>query len=777
MLKNYQYFLIMKRLFFILFLLLTIYTNAQKQNNTPGSDVYVDIPICIDLATDSNIPVTIYFHESDCINCNNYLNYIDVDLKCASDQTFNNALVFDTITNQQFFNMFSDYSVNDVNWNSQSFLDSKPVTDNQHTIIFSTDTNWWVPPLLVVNIYKHYFYFNFNIPYNDWKPYLCTDSIIDFHVYLSIDYDTDEEFWFRVFVKENSNIRIQNWYRGDTHFHGICTQNDAENGLPLESSKQAAIKAGLDWITTTDHSCDFDNYGNNMQQNWQNLGNVIDSLNLSDSSFVFIRGIEASVNNNQNNIVHALVYPNPLQPFSLPYILDGGGDISSTNINTYMLFDSLSKYNAFCYAAHPFAEGNKLSILVNGGVWNLGDSLSPINGQPAITQGTVIWNNLNYNSDIYSPIDSFVFNKNIVGLENMNLNYSLTTTDSDRDPWNVQLQQEPFGFSVLPESNNLHTQYRFTQNMEAYSFILQRGLKFKNTNSNIQNWKMFISAGSDAHGSFNFSNTDYFYGGLNGNVENNTPGSLSTLVFCPNGKGNNGQNILQSLKNGNAILSDGPVVNLVVSSPDSSYIVGNDAELSQYNENNIYININAYTNYYFGDIYSVKIILQTQDTAFVIPITLLNGNYSISLRNLIVQNIPINMYPLGKYFAIRAELETEKIYSSNQSIYYRSNSQKFHSYTNPIWIKMGMLDNIDYTLKNNISIYPNPVFNKLFIKINENFRSNSTLNIYNILGIKIEEVNLNNEDNLIEINTTNFSSGIYYITNNNKLLSNFTVLH
>ncbi|MFH2094301.1 MAG: hypothetical protein ABIJ16_01270 [Bacteroidota bacterium] len=91
--------------------------------------------------------------------------------------------------------------------------------------------------------------------------------------------------------------------------------------------------------------------------------------------------MEMSVNNSAGNIVHALVYPDPADPYSLPYIADGGGDLFSTSLDIDMMLDSLEQYNGFCYAAHPFAEGDALSSLVNGSVWNICDSLYPLNGE------------------------------------------------------------------------------------------------------------------------------------------------------------------------------------------------------------------------------------------------------------------------------------------------------------------------------------------------------------------------------------------------------------
>jgi len=751
----------MNKTFLIFILFFNFYiTNAQKQNNTPGSDFFVDVPTFIDLYKDSVIPITFYVHESDCFNCSNDLNYIDISLKPASSNNFDNPLVFDTMQWSNYMLLFSDYSIQNSALQSQSFLDSKPINDENHSILFTADTNWWIPVVPVVHITEHYFYFNFNIPYKVWSYYVNSDSVIDFHVYVSIDNDTDEEYWFRVFIRQNSIIRLPGWYRGDTHFHAIYTQNNAENGLPLHSSKVAAKMLGLDWITVTDHSCDFDNYGQSMVQNWQDLGNTIFNLNLSDSSFILIRGIEASIKNSQEKVVHSLVYPNPLQPFSLPYIFDGGGDMSSTVVSVDMMLDSLKKYDAFCYAAHPFSEGDALSVIVGGGVWNLGDSLSPFNGQQALSTGNVIWNDLNYNSDIYDNSDSLVFKDPILGLENLNLLNTLTCTDTDRDPWNVEQQNEPFGFIERLENDYMHSYYRFNQNMEAYSFLLRKGLKMKFQDPTVRHWKLYLSAGSDAHGSFNYSNTDFFYGGLNGSMEENYPGTFSTLVYTPQGMGQNGEHILQALKDGHCLLSEGPVVNMFLYNNNDTAIVGDDM-IIQINElNTTKLKIQLYTNYYYGQNETLALYFYTKDSVYSYFPTITLPEMEIELSDLFTQfNIDTHS---NQYFAIRAEWYCQKQFSTSEQPLYRRNQKRFIAATNPIWLKIDNTNAIlsDVSLHHTIRVNPNPAHDKCTIyKCNENVKS---LTLLDVLGRSyIPSYVVNGEK--IEISVGSFNTGLYLI--------------
>ncbi len=174
----------MKYISCILIIIFFLNGYSQKQNNTLGSDIYVDIPVYVDLSVDSFIPVTVYVHESECNNCINYLNFVDIRLKSGMSHNWGEVLLFDTISLNHFMNFFTAYSVNNIAWNSQSFIDSKPINDNAHTILFTADTNMWIFPVPVVTIEKRYFYFTFKIPYATWSTYLDIDSVIDVHVYL-----------------------------------------------------------------------------------------------------------------------------------------------------------------------------------------------------------------------------------------------------------------------------------------------------------------------------------------------------------------------------------------------------------------------------------------------------------------------------------------------------------------------------------------------------------------------------------------------------------------
>ncbi|WP_177761418.1 T9SS type A sorting domain-containing protein [Flavobacterium sp. I3-2] len=62
----------------------------------------------------------------------------------------------------------------------------------------------------------------------------------------------------------------------------------------------------------------------------------------------------------------------------------------------------------------------------------------------------------------------------------------------------------------------------------------------------------------------------------------------------------------------------------------------------------------------------------------------------------------------------------------------------------------------------NVKVYPNPTINYLVIENLDGFSTNDTIEIYNMLGQKIQQQN-NLSETTIEINTKNWSSGVYIV--------------
>ena len=73
--------------------------------------------------------------------------------------------------------------------------------------------------------------------------------------------------------------------------------------------------------------------------------------------------------------------------------------------------------------------------------------------------------------------------------------------------------------------------------------------------------------------------------------------------------------------------------------------------------------------------------------------------------------------------------------------------------------------NVDEVAANSYSIFPNPA--KDFVKVSTDNGQQSTVRIYNTVGMLVEEIEMNSEE--IEINVSDYKSGIYFINVNGKV--------
>jgi len=757
--------------FILLFILLAefqgpILFSQIRQTNTNGSDLAADVPFRLKKFNADNqinsIPLHFYVFYSSCFGCNNELIDIKVKLKNATDPNFGNVLTFDTYTSQSFDSLLSCRSQADASWGVQGFNASGYTKDNLSTIKFTSDEDIWGTQY--VDITQDYWYFTLNIPKEKLTSY---NDIIDIEVNYSLNFESDQQQYFRVFRYNEGLPKINRWYRGDMHYHTYFSQNDVEFGLPVEAAKEAAAKIGLDWITVTDHSSDYDNYGSGMQNNWDRLGTTVQNLNNADSSFMLFRAMEASIKNSEDDVVHALLYPSVSDPFCYNFFLDGGGDISSTSNTIVQTLTNLTAYNGFCYAAHPFAEKDDLSFFIGGGIWNLGDSLFAEDDMPFPTLGTVICNDLALPSDIYSDDTNYLFKKGLKGGEIWNDRNSLSTTDDEHNPWNVTNSGSITPYAPIDSSNSIHHYYRFIQGLDITDFLQKKSLKVRNAKPNIKNWKFFIAAGSDAHGSFNYSNTELTFG-VSGMINDNAVGKLTTLAFCPDGMGHNGVNVLHALENGNTILSDGPIVNLGISTDGidttNEIYIGQDTVFTYQQLVDAKMVVDAVITPEFGNISQITLTGITSDSIYYYELPL--ASHQVYALQDILNNI-FGSVPDGQYFMLRASLHSVKNYGALSDIYKRT-SDRFFSITNPIWIKTSLITGISWeATSEEIILKPNPVSNRFFINLpgNENYM----VKIFDLKGQLVQEEFYSDQG----VDVKNLPSGFYMAT----FLSGATVIN
>jgi hypothetical protein len=230
---------------------------------------------------------------------------------------------------------------------------------------------------------------------------------------------------------------------------------------------------------------------------------------------------------------------------------------------------------------------------------------------------------------------------------------------------------------------------------------------------------------------------------VTGEINDNAIGKLSTLVYCPNGMGNNGNNVLKALKNGHTIMSDGPIITLGLNTnndPGADYISGDEALLNNAEFNQTAVQIKALSSAEFGTLTKVKLILGTKKGEFVMNINMgvnqYSSNLSIPLTNLLQFFLSSDTIDDNEYFYIRTELSTYKTYGTLSSLYKRTN-ESFHSYTNPVWIKkpsvITSVENPEQAVFNTL-LYPNPFNEHTNLDFDLSKTSDVTISIIDISG-------------------------------------------
>ena len=711
----------------------------EKQVNTLYSEFYVDAPWRMKKLDDQGeivpIPVHFFLHDADLVvGTKPQIDMIDIQLKNASDANFGPVLKFDSISAAQLGTYISCPGVADNDLNIQGFSMNSFSTSNSTTIDFDINSDFWND---YVEVNATYWFFTFNIPAS-----VLAGMNNNVDILVTIHYGnftfSDDQVGMRVFRSDFDVPKLPGYYRGDTHLHSMFTQNDAEIGLPLCATKRVGQLVGLDWITTTDHTSDFDNYGSSINSNWARIQADAQQMNTDDPSLIYIAGQEVALNNHDNKLVHMLAYPNMNDPYGLPFIGDGDGDVSSTSVSVNSALSALAAIDAFAYAAHPYATEDKLPLVpVDGGIWNLGEVGFPANGSNfPRTGGEIICNDPSASSDVLSVESGKLIKDALKGSQILNHRGTLESTGDELDGWDID--NGGGGFTISDTASTGRYLKKFSQGLEVVSYINQLGLALKNQDDSYKNWKMFFSAGSDAHGSFNYSNTGDFAGF--GTIDDNAVGKLNTLVYCPEGMKADGSGILSALYHGRNILSDGPILAIGISDDgennSNELLMGDDALVHVDSSGKYFINFDYTTNEEFGGITKMIFVLGTVDGEIEIPLpsnwdTTGTIHESLNLDNVLTSMFTTGVVPQDEYFYVRAYMETYRDLSA-QSSEYRKSYDRRHAFTNPIWLKyIKPVAEVDQLT---LSTRPNPFQNDFYLMIQTTEVMDVTVGIYDKLG-------------------------------------------
>lgn len=322
------------------------------------------------------------------------------------------------------------------------------------------------------------------------------DGIWPFYTNVKLDQD------FKVHVGEEKLPGLPDWYFGDVHNHGWKTDNIYEYGDPTEGKALAAAAMGLSYVTITDHASDL------TTSKWNALGNECDLY-----STPFLRLVRAEeMHANQGglgNVRHMLGY-------DLITYVEGDED-GTYSINQILggpdPQNNLAAQGAFAYAAHP-------------------------------TDPSLGWS--------YPEMEGALAFDTFVGLQffnERNAYFSESDWSDDDDeyhPWGGDDSIDPFNHDWTIQNN-------------AWDSDLLQGLKhWDHLMSDRLNpvRKIFMSGGADAHGGWNYK--VYRTTSLDLTATSSAMGKVRTAVYLPEGLTDQG--ILDGLRYGRTIITDGPAV-------------------------------------------------------------------------------------------------------------------------------------------------------------------------------------------------------------------------
>jgi len=434
---------------------------------------------------------------------------------------------------------------------------------------------------------------------------------VNFQVWVKDGLFSNWDSYFETYFSSYSLPHLPNWYAGDTHYHSSYSDNYVEFGGPINTTVKMGKAIGIDWAVITDHSFDLDDVrsGESSNHKWSHLKNEFSKFQ-NDPSFKAILGEEISAGNGHTN------------PFHSGY----------NSENVHLLCYNLTSLNSYIQG-----DGDDL--------WDHIESLPPSNNvSPTITLQDAITQCNNAGGIAYAG------HPGAVDTESLDwLNRGRWFDDNVNTLYNLQ------GWTGLQIWNTIR---------DSWSFFDEGKILWLNQLR--QGRKSFIAGGSDAHG--DFSNASYFqpdYDLDTGEVvfHNSSFARVRTYIYTTDFSQNG---ILNALRKGNSIITDGPLVTFTVYNPATSTetIIGGTAYVSP--GANLVIDVNGVSSNEFGSAISYTILYGVIGGSEY-PVTLSPTGY-----------INIGDYPIYNqqgYFRLEAT-STD------------SNGITHRAYTNPIWVEV-----------------------------------------------------------------------------------------
>jgi len=499
--------------------------------------------------------------------------------------------------------------------------------------------------------------------------------------------------------------KFPDWYQGDCHFHTSITNNAYEFGGSFRMIAECSRAMGVDFVMLTDHASDSSNV----------FGFLADDLNLSDwlaipdsiATYgrgypVMIRGEEADIRSPGSSRNHLLIYGNhEFFPAKIDFSI---AEKTHADARAFLL----ASPEAVSYPAHPYNPDY---------LWE--DSVVDSGFEAGVFQGLQIWNErsvFDIDVDLDEYCDPFPFSSGTMlrgGLWDSDLLLGLTKWDS-------------FLWQAIALADLEHPR------------------------------KIFINGGSDAHGDFNYFTYYPFAGGIpvpDIYATDNAFAKVRTLAYCPLGLDE--ASILRALRNGNTVVTDGPIINLRSFSgcdlPESYKIIGQTDTVKFGGTDSLKIDYKASAE--FGGTIkrlTLKKIHPLSPTPETVSLDSLLSGFDGSF------SIPLDP-PVDEGWCCY-RLEAMTFLEGEQ---YIKPDSAYRCFTNPIWfyvlpdtyLTTGEIPTPERLFLN---IFPNPFNSSCAIESN----LDAKIEIFDAIGQKLAELTKNKH---LWKPSNNYKSGVYFI--------------
>jgi hypothetical protein len=393
-----------------------------------------------------------------------------------------------------------------------------------------------------------------------------------------------------------SKNQPRHWFYGDTHYHSIYTNDIKEIGNPIPETSTAAKAIGLDWLVITDHSCDLDDVDPDVSplRRWDRLKTELTSPEISNEKFRCIQGEEITLVSGGENYVHMLAFGGMENMVEGAFLPDEGGFM------TEVFHESIKKL--LQKVARTGGYSDKETQRLFGKVHSFEDVLTMLPKQALIFAARPfqiaqppppgIWTTEN----LYHP--------RLTGFEFWN----------GRSRSSTQLTINPFACSSWqnPEEQVKRDQARIKKLIDwsesKWDLALRRGLAGWADTDELPSLRPVFLAGTDAHGSFNYSvglSWDYRSRLI---VDDNALGKVRTVIYTLSPFTDavpTEEEILATIRKGSCVVTDGPIIEFSIENDGNIAHMGEVLDIA--GSKDITINVQAFTTPEFGSVEQVEL--------------------------------------------------------------------------------------------------------------------------------------------------------------------------